>query len=191
VDDPIDPNPYRSPESNAPARPDQRSEEPLAVDRETRNELRDALIAYMRGETGSFAFGNKIDPVAYAHKPPDRVTVGVARFLWLTYSDTVDHSISVTAETWAALRRIVAFLQTDLELEGRPEDEAWPFRDEEQWQRHEHLVSHIDLPPYDPAIHGRPIGSLWDRIPTGIGLAIIAGGVLLLLVVGGLLSRFK
>lgn len=146
----------------------------MAVDRETRNDLRNSLIAYMTGEIRSFEFDGKVSPLRYRGKTTnDKSVRRISRFLWRNYDDLVDHPISVTPQCWAAFRRILAFLHTDLEIEKPQGQDAWPFHDYEEWLRNESILAGIRLPEYDPAIHGRPANPWWNRIPTRVGLAII------------------
>ena len=75
---------------------------------------------------------------------------------------------------WEALRRIVAFLGTGLEIRTTQQEPSWPFHDHEEWYLHEPLLDEIDLPVYDPVMHGRQVNPWWNRIPSGIGFAVIA-----------------
>ncbi len=152
----------------------------MAVDRKARDDLRSVLVRYMAGEIRSFGFDERISPYHRAKATSDDSVREISRALWLIYDGLIDHPISVTAEGWAALRRTLAFLQTDLEIEETQERAAWPFRDHEQWLRNERLLNGVRLPEYDPAIHGRPANPWWNRVPSVVGFAIL--GCLLVVV---------
>jgi hypothetical protein len=94
------------------------------------------------------------------------------------HDDLIDHPISVSPECWQILKRVVAFLGTDLELAGGrprpPLPEFWPFRDASEWLANEPSDSDRQIPEYDAEIYGRPVRPAWDRIPT-LGGLLIAG----------------
>ena len=153
------------------------------IDRPARMALREALVQYMAGAIRTYAF----DEANTACRASADVGVQtISRFLYYLHDDLIDHPISVRRDTWSVLRRIVAFLNTDLEIEGEPENELWPFHDEKEWCAHEHLVNDSGLPEYDPVVHGRPANPWWNRIPSGIGF-IILGAIVVAVVVALLL----
>lgn len=147
----------------------------MSVDREAREEIRQALISYMAGEIKSFDFDDHISRFRWAKATDDGSVRQICDELWRTYDDFIDHPISVTHEGWLALRRTVAFLTTDLQSEDKPSKDAWPFHNREEWLRHERLLADADLPPFDPAIHSRPANRWWNRIPTTVGIGILLG----------------
>jgi hypothetical protein len=156
----------------------------MAIDRKLRDDLRDALIRYMTGEIRSFAFADHVWPLRFrrAKSITDKSVHQIARFLYCIYDSLIDHPVSASPQVWAALRRILAFLQTDLEIEKTWEQDTWPFRDEEEWLQNEKLLSGISLPEYDPEVHGRPANPWWNRIPSSVGFAIL-GGILVVVVI--------
>lgn len=159
----------------------------MVVDRKARTDLRNALVRYMTGEIRSFEFEDKTSPFEIAKTTTDNGVRQVAGFLWYIYDELINHPISVTSQGWATLRRILAFLRTDLDIGTTQEQPAWPFHDHEEWQRNEWLLNDIALPEYDPAIHGRQVNPWWNRIPSSVGFAILFGllaAVLLVLVLG-------
>jgi hypothetical protein len=145
----------------------------MTVDREARLALRDALVRYMTGEIKSFEFDDTVSPLADAKAPGDGGLRQIARALWMMYDDLIDHPISVLPEGWDALRRTLAFLQTDIDDVGGGRCPAWPFASEEEWRRNAHLLNGITLPPYDAAVHGRPANPWYNRIPSVVGFAVL------------------
>lgn len=139
----------------------------------------------MAGEIKSFAFGDHIVRFAWGGTD-DRTLRQICDFLWLIYDDLIDHPISATQEGWLAFRRIIAFLNTDLESQNKSEKDAWPFHDQEEWLRHECLLNEVTLPQFDPAIHLLRANPWWNRIPTTVGIGILLG---LLIVVFVLMVR--
>ncbi|QDT74570.1 hypothetical protein [Lacipirellula limnantheis] len=138
----------------------------------------------MKGEVRAFEFE---DLYSASVASPDPAVQKIVKALWGCHCDTRNHPVSVAAEGWETMRRIIAFLSTDLDISsasGTP----WPFRDEGDWRRNEPLVLEVELPPYDQAIHCRPIHPWWDRIPTSIGLLIVVGSILAMVV--GMIACF-
>lgn len=152
----------------------------MPTDRNARAVLRNALARYMTGEIGTFAFD---DANSNCCQSSDANVKAISRVLYSIHDDTVDHPICVTSDGWVALRRVLAFLDTDLDIATKHDESAWPFCDHEQWQANEHRANAIVLPQYDPAIHFRHIHPWWNRIPSGVGFAIIAVVGILLAVV--------
>ena len=148
------------------------------VDRKARKILRDALLQYMTGEIDTFAFD---DANCECMKSTDASVQKISRFLYNIHDDFVDHPISVTSEEgWGVLRRVLAFLDTDLAIDttNTPQHRTWPFHSHEEWHANEHRTNGIGLPQYDPMIHSRPIHHCWDRIPLSVGIALFAALVL-------------
>jgi hypothetical protein len=159
----------------------------MSVDRKAREEIRQALVRYMAGESKAFEFDDRIARFRWAKSTEDGSVRQICDFLWRWYDDLVDHPISVTQEGWLAFRRTIAFLNTDLEIQTKSEKDVWPFLDQEEWLRHEHFLKEVALPQFDPAIHSRPANPWWDRpISTSVGVGILLG---LLLCVFVLLLR--
>jgi hypothetical protein len=115
----------------------------MVADCKTRTRLRNALINYMAGEIRTFAFD---ECCSDCMDTDDRSIDELSSFLDVIYDDFTDHSISVSQQGWAVLKRIVAFLATDLEVAVKKGDFAWPFNDEEQRRAHEHLLEEVGLP---------------------------------------------
>lgn len=150
----------------------------MAVDRKARMALRDAIVGYMLGKIRSFEFDDEIDVLRDKKSTSDQSVCEIAKFLWSTYDGTVDHSISLTSQGWEKYRRILEFLSTDLEIERTQDDDAWPFRDHEEWLQKEDDLDALNLPQYDPVIHGGYVHPWWDRIPSRVGFAILGAIVL-------------
>ena len=150
----------------------------MAIDRNARMTLRNAIVAYMLGKIRSFEFDDEIEVLRDTKSTSDESVCEIAKFLWNTYDDTVNHAISLTSQGWETYRRVLTFLPTDLEIETMQDHDAWPFRDHEEWLRNENDLDALNLPQYDPVIHGRHIHPWWDRIPSGVGFAIL-GAILL------------
>ena len=152
----------------------------MAADREARTNLRNALARYMTGAIHTFAFDDANSDCA---KSTDAGVQEISQFLYNIHDDTLDHPISVTWDGWTALRRILAFLDTDLDIETTPEQPTRPFRDDEQWYAYKHRVNDMRLPEYDPTIHAQQIHPWWNRIPSSVGFAILAGLVVVTIAV--------
>ena len=128
-------------------------------DRQARDQLIAALVAYMRGDIRTREFERRLEAVPTDDEPALREVVGD---LWLIYDDFRDHPVSVPEETWNVLLRVLAALESGLGLEIRqvPTDAAdapfAPFWSEEQSRRYEPLLARHGLPAFDPAIHSGP-----------------------------------
>ena len=144
----------------------------MAIDRQARSDLRNALVGYMAGTIRTFAFD---DQNSACRKSADRSVQDVSRELYCIHDDFEDHPISVTSQGWEVLRRVVAFLGTDLEIRTPRHKPSWPFHDEEQWHAYEYLVNEIGVPDYDPAVHARPANRWWNRVPSSIGFLLLGG----------------
>lgn len=142
----------------------------MAFDRQARADLRNALVNYMTGASRTYAFE---DQYTACRQSADRSVQEISRALYYLHDGLIDHPISVTAQGWAWLRRVVAFLGTDLEIGPLPQKQFWPFPDEHEWQAHECLLDGLGLPDYAPTVHGRPANPWWNRIPTSIGIVVI------------------
>jgi hypothetical protein len=150
-----------------------------ATDHEKRAQLRAGLVRYMAGNIGTFAFD---DINCACRDTADASLKLLSKELWLMHDDLIDHPVSVTHEGWEALRRTVAFLATDLQIDTASVQSTWPFRDEGEWRSHQHFVEGVQIPDYDPAVHGRPSNPWWNRIPSTLGFAILGCIVVLVLV---------
>lgn len=139
------------------------------IDGKARACLKDALIKYMTLEMSSYTFDEIATDVS---KTSDDSVRRISGVLYSLYDDTIDHAISVSPDDWATLRRIIAFLATDLEIRTTEKQDSWPFADADEWLAQEHFVVEIGLPSYDPEVHGRQVHR-WDWIPTGVGLALL------------------
>ena len=140
--------------------------------RADRLRLRDVLVAYMRGEISTFAFDDLNS--AICDESADESARAVCEQLYLIHDDFINHPISVRRKTWNALLRVAAFLATDLVIRDESKTESWPFQNEEEWLARQSLVEPHNLPAYDPAVHAQSVGSPLRRIPTLVGLGIIA-----------------
>ena len=150
------------------------------TDREKRAELRDALVRYMAGDICTFAFD---DMNSACRDTTDASLKLISKELNLIHDDLIDHPESVTQESWETLRRTVAFLATDLQMDTAAALSAWPFHDEYEWRSHRQLVGGVQIPDYDPAVHGRQVHPWWNRIPVTVGFALLGCIVLVVLVV--------
>ena len=151
-----------------------------AIDREKRAELRDSLVRYMAGDIRTFAFD---DINCACRDTADASLKLLSKELWLIHDDLIDHPVSVTHDGWEALRRTVAFLATDLQIDRATAQSTWPFRNEGEWRSHQHLVEGVQIPDYDPAVHGRHCNPWWNRIPSTVGFAVLGCIVVVVLVV--------
>lgn len=140
------------------------------VDGKARACLKDALIKYMTLEMSSYTFDEITTEVSNTSDDSVRRISGILYFL---YDDTIDHAISVSPNDWATLRRLIAFLATDLEIRTTEKRDPWPFANADEWNAHECFLSEIGLPDYDPEVHGRQVHSWWSRIPIGVGLVLL------------------
>jgi hypothetical protein len=143
----------------------------MAVDRQARKTLRNAIGGYMSGAIRTFAFEGQYAP---CRNSPDEAVQAIVRHVWYIHDELIDHPISVTEQEWEILRRSFAFLLTDLDFTAKENGAVWPFEDESSWQANQHLVNGIELPEYDSAVHGRPANPWWNRIPTSIGILVLA-----------------
>lgn len=141
------------------------------VDVDARACLKEALIKYMALEMSSYTFDEVATDVS---NTSDDSVRQISSFLYFLYDDTVDHAISVSADNWATLRRIIAFLATGLEIRTTEKQDSWPFAGADEWRAQEHFVGEVGLPDYDPEVHGRQVHSWWGRIPTGVGLTLLS-----------------
>ncbi|MBA3483485.1 MAG: hypothetical protein H0T51_16880 [Pirellulales bacterium] len=144
------------------------------VDRQARANLRDALVQYMTGKIQTFAFDDRNSKYISSRSTIDLSVRAISCELYSIHDDFVDHPISVTPEGWETLRRVVAFLGTDLHLQADASGGAWPFIDENQWRDCESLAAECALPNFDPIVHSRPVNHWSRKIPTKVGLTIIA-----------------
>ena len=139
------------------------------IDGKARACLKDALIKYMTLEMSSYTFDEIATDVSSTNDDSVR---RISDILYFLYDDTIDHVISASPNDWATLRRIIAFLATDLEIQTTEKQDSWPFANADEWRAQEHFLGEIGLPDYDPEVHGRQMDR-WDRIPTGVGLALL------------------
>ncbi len=118
----------------------------MAVNRELRDRLANALAAFMRGELRSFAFDSVVSNVR-SLRAGDEALDGLALSLWFLYDDIADHPICVDRNGWDVARRCLAFLKSDQEALG--EGDFAPFLTEEAWDEAECLLAPFGLPEYD------------------------------------------
>jgi hypothetical protein len=136
----------------------------------------------MTGDIRTFEFDDRNSRFFSKKATTDDSVRRISRFLYQIHDDLIDHPISVTAEGWAALRRIVAFLGTDFEIGAAQQRPAWPFHSHEERLRNERLLHGVDLPQYDPAIHGRAANPWYNRIPSRVGFMVLGGLLLAVLI---------
>lgn len=152
----------------------------MVVDHEARKSLRRAIASYMAGEIRSY----ELDDVVFeCGKSRDTTVREISRLVYCLYDDMVEHPISVTSVGWGTLRRVLVFLDTELEFDPVADDATWPFADQRQWDSNQHRVNGLELPPYDPTIHNRQVLPWWDRIPSSVGFAVLLGLLIALFVV--------
>jgi hypothetical protein len=142
----------------------------MPIDSQSRAELQEALVKYMTGEINTFAFDDRNSSISTA----DPSVRQISSALYGIHDDFVDHPISIPLAGWGALRRILAFLETDLEIAEDAEEASWPFRDEREWRQHEPSTEKWPLPDFDALIHNRPVNHWTRKISTSEGIAIIA-----------------
>ena len=114
----------------------------------------------------------------------DPAVAAICDRLWGLHDDFIDHPISVGEAGWQTLRRVVAFLATDLELDAATQAETWPFRNQAEWRQHEWLANELDLPEYDADVHVLQVNAWWNRVPTIVGILLLAGVLVASLVIG-------
>jgi len=150
-----------------------------------RRKLRDAIIAYMDGTIRTYAFDDLNSECMDSH---DEGVRKISKLLYQIHDDTVDHPISLTQTTWDKLLRIVAFLETDLTAATDMDNDHWPFKDDTEWNCNRPAIAEIDVPSYTPQIHRLPVHGSLNRIPTLVGLGILAC-VIALIFVGLIATR--
>ena len=167
-------------------------EEPIArtgaspVDRQARDSLRDALTRYMTGAIGTFEFDERNSKCR--EQTDDKAVRDVSHNLWFIHDDFVDHPIHVSRRGWDVLRRVIAFLGTDLPLQPGSRKNTWPFGSEAQWRAHRHLLDDCALPEYDSAAHDAPIRPPWQTV---LRWLLFVGGLgVILWWIGGCVSEF-
>lgn len=139
-------------------------------DAAARAALRRALVDHMCGRTWAHAFDDACDGFRGS---PDAGVQSVVRGLAFLQEDFADHPLSVSREGWDALRRAVVFLGTDREVVAAPNSPWWPFENHESWQAHSSAEPTDEIPVYSSRLHGQPVGSRWNRIPTWAGVALL------------------
>jgi hypothetical protein len=94
----------------------------MAIDRQSRDEMAAALLAFMRGEIGGRTYLDRMCSVCCNEKDLGWVHVALC--------DLYDrgHAISTSQQGWESLRRVLAFLKSDLPLKRV----HWKV-----WRRHE------------------------------------------------------
>jgi len=172
--------------SSRPADGQRSATDMTAIACDDRRKLRDAVIAYMNGTISTYAFD---DLNCECMDSRDKSIRQVSKLLYQIHDDTVDHPISVTRQTWDALIRIVAFLDTDLYAGQNMDDDVWPFNDDTQWNAHRSKVGAINIPSYDSTIHALQVHGPLNRIPTLVGLGIILAATTLLIVFLSITTR--
>lgn len=96
------------------------------MDRKGRDEMIEALLAFMRMEARCAAFSARILSIMITDKGLKRIR----EELVLGFCDSyVDHFVSVSPERWDVLRRVIAFLRTDLGAEPV----RWTIKHWRQW----------------------------------------------------------
>lgn len=149
-----------------------------AIAYDDRQKLRDAVIAYMNGAISTYAFD---DQNCECMDSQDESVRQVSKLLYQIHDDTVDHPISVSKTTWDTLIRIVAFLDTDLTADENMDNNCWPFKVETELDTSHASIGEINIPSYNPEIHALPVHGPLNRIPTLVGLGIIALATALLI----------
>ena len=92
-----------------------------SIDRPARDRVASALVAYLHGEIDYCA----LDEATQTIKTDDPAVRLFASGLWFLYDDLKSHPVSTTPEAWEGLRRMIAFLRSDLPL---PRAAAHPYR---------------------------------------------------------------
>lgn len=144
-----------------------------------RRKLRDAVIAYMNGTIRTYAFDDLNCEAMDSH---DESVRQISKLLYQIHDDTVDHPISVSKMTWDTLIRIVAFLDTSLAADVGMDNDYWPFKDDTEWNTYRAGLGEINIPSFNPEVHSLPVHGPLNRIPTLVGLGIIALVIGLLIV---------
>ncbi len=94
----------------------------MSMDRHARKELSRAIRAYMSGQISTGEFDERVHS-SVVLRSEDRAVREMDDVLRHLYHEVTDHPINVPAETWQALRRMLAFLRSDL---------RWPERERKQ-----------------------------------------------------------
>lgn len=136
-----------------------------------RRKLRDAIIAYMNGTIRTYAFDDLNCECKDSH---DESVRQISKLLYQIHDDTVDHPVSVNQTTWDTLLRIVAFLETDLTAAADMDKDNWPFKDDTDWNKYRATIAENNVPFYNPELHSLPVHGPLNRIPTLVGIGIIA-----------------
>lgn len=123
----------------------------MAVSRTGRDHLIDVINRYGSGKIKSDRLDEELDQFI-GHK--DTAIRELSTFLWCTYDDFKDHTLYPDAITLLRLKRMVAFLATDLEYQHRGFSlmpilnknqnilkPFWPFESQSQWRTNCHLES--------------------------------------------------
>lgn len=150
----------------------------MATDHQSRMDLQKALVEYMTGRIRTYAFD---DQNIACQQSSDKSVQEISRFLYALHDDFIDHPISVAPAYWETLRRVVAFLGTELEIRTTKQEAPWPFHDREEWHANENRLSEFDLPEYEISIHYQIVNPWWNRIPSSMGflvLGFIVAGVI-------------
>lgn len=152
------------------------------VDQSERNTVRDAILAYMRGEIDNFAFDDRVMSTGIADESVRRIGI----VLWSTYDDLMRHPISVDSDGWRLYRRCAAFCQTSLEMlpeqtESHIDKMIWPFPSWRALYRHRRAARLDRCPQYDPSIHSVTLRTRFQVALMNAQLLLYAGVLLFLL----------
>ncbi len=93
------------------------------IDRDARNEMLQAVQAFMDQKIGSDKFDDTIFAIASATQ--DETVQAMRDGLWFFYSDIEDHNIQVTKAEWDLMTRLRLVLSSDAEVEWYRTGPRW------------------------------------------------------------------
>lgn len=93
----------------------------MPVDRVARDRFASTLAAYMRGVVDNFA----LDEAGFEADTDDSTVRRLGLAVWYCYDDGKSHPMSVSSEEWESLRRVIAFLRSDLEVHEPTGPRRW------------------------------------------------------------------
>jgi hypothetical protein len=159
------------------------------ADRQARDILANALSCFMQKKIRSNVFDETVSYYTCDNTTADRGVVGISQELCNLYDDLTNRPIRVSDDIFETLRRVLLFLQTDLDYchtdnqkeLGEVWDEVkdyWPFASTDEWADHKPLTG-SPSPEYNPTLIAHKPNSYF-RILMGIPLLVFAFiGVLL------------
>jgi len=172
----------------------------MAVNRALRDQLADALAAFMREEVKVRVLRAAAARVCEERircfrekQPMDVVVDALADWAQRAVWPTTKGCMAAREAEWDFACRALCLLRSDIDIavdeDGNPPEGYWtdarfsPFANEAQWLAHRHFLEAAALPAYDPKRHNRPRDEvpgwiMWPLLPVvfaGVALIVIAG----------------